>query len=364
MIGIISRDVVCSLFCWLIVLFYDMCDYKLLLLILCFCFANTIDAQTELVRECKQKEFRRTVPAGNYSGITHLVDNKYAVVSDKSPVDGFYVFTIDVDSVTGELTDVRNEGFMGDSLRYGDCEGIAFCSSTSTLFISREADASIVEYDYGGKLTGRRFNIPGIYKDGMGNYGFESLTYDEQAGLFWTVSESTLKCDGNQATSLNGVSNKLRLQSFGIDLQPKAQYAYLMDSPTAHSKSSEYAMGVSELLALGNGHLLVLEREFFVPNSKIGAFVRCNLYEVVPKDEYAITEDEVLSDSTMFLPKRLVCSFVTKFKLFDRSIANYEGMCLGPTLVDGSKTVILVSDSQNQYARVLKDWFKTIVIRY
>lgn len=341
-----------------------MCNYKLLSLILLICIFNTVNAQTKFIRECRQREFRRTVPAGNYSGIAHIVDDKYAVVSDKSPNDGFYVFTIKVDSVTGELIDVKNDGFRGDSLCCGDCEGIAYCPNTSTFFISREADASIVEYDYDGKLTGRRLNVPHIYKNGMGNYGFESLAYDVQAGLFWTISESTLSCDGEQATSLNGVSNKLRLQSFDIDLQPKAQYAYLMDSPTAHSKSSEYAMGVSEVVALGNGSLLVLEREFFVPNSKIGAFVRCNLYEVVPKDEYAITEDEALTDGTMFLPKHLICSFVTKFKLFDRSIANYEGMCLGPTLVDGSKTVILVSDSQNQYARVLKDWFKTIVIRY
>ena len=72
--------------------------------------------------------------------------------------------------------------------------------------------------------------------------------------------------------------------------------------------------------------------------------------------------DTIKGDVT-FLPKRLIHSFVTKLKLFDNSIANYEGMCLGPTLTDGSKTIILVSDSQNQYAGVLKDWFKTIVVK-
>ena len=43
--------------------------------------------------------------------------------------------------------------------------------------------------------------------------------------------------------------------------------------------------------------------------------------------------------------------------------ANYEGMCLGPQLENGDQVIVLVSDSQDGYAGVLKDWFKTIVIR-
>lgn len=197
----------------------------------------------------------------------------------------------------------------------------------------------------------------------MGNYGFESLAYDEQSHLFWTISESTLYVDGRQANSLNGVANRLRLLSFDESLKPKSQYAYLMDSPTAHKKSSEYAMGVSELLSLGDGRLLVLEREFYVPKTKVGAFVLCKLYETEPSDDYSMPVGDTIKGDVTFLPKRLIHSFVTKLKLFDNSIANYEGMCLGPTLTDGSKTIILVSDSQNQYAGVLKDWFKTIVVK-
>lgn len=337
-------------------------SFRLSLVVLSVMLGYNVYAQTVFVRECEQKEFHKTVPAGNYSGITHIEGNKYAVVSDKSPNDGFFVFSIDVDSVSGELIDVKCEAFYGDSLRGGDCEGITYCKNSSTFFISREADASIVEYDSLGKLTGRELQIPSIYK-GMGNYGFESLAYDGQSHLFWTISESTLEVDGSQANSLNGVTNRLRLLSFGDDLKPKSQYAYLMDSPTAHKKSSEYAMGVSELAPVGNGCLLVLEREFFVPKAKIGAYVLCKLYEVEPCDDYAMPVGDTIKGDVKFLPKRLIHSFVTKLKLFGNSIANYEGMCFGPTLADGSRTVILVSDSQNQYAGVLKDWFKTIVVK-
>ena len=72
---------------------------------------------------------------------------------------------------------------------------------------------------------------------------------------------------------------------------------------------------------------------------------------------------EKFSSDTPFLKKRLLTEWKTSLSLSKRSFANYEGMCLGPKLEDGSQVVILLSDSQDQYAGVLKDWFKTIVIR-
>lgn len=63
-----------------------------LLVVLSVMFGYNASSQTVFVRECKQKEFHKTVPAGNYSGIAHIEGNKYAVVSDKSPNDGFFCF--------------------------------------------------------------------------------------------------------------------------------------------------------------------------------------------------------------------------------------------------------------------------------
>ncbi len=53
----------------------------------------------------------RFVPAGNYSGITHLHDDVYAVVSDKSDSVLFFKFRIQVDELTGELRHVENLGY-------------------------------------------------------------------------------------------------------------------------------------------------------------------------------------------------------------------------------------------------------------
>ena len=48
----------------------------------------------EVLIEHKQQKFPDAIPAGNYSGITWLGDDRYAVVSDKSADDGFFVFRI------------------------------------------------------------------------------------------------------------------------------------------------------------------------------------------------------------------------------------------------------------------------------
>ena len=232
------------------------------------------------------------------------------------------------------------------------------------------------------------------------NYVFESLAFDSIRNVLWTIPESTLRKDGQPATPENGEANKLRLmgidwkgsyanfltneksycgegkadvfnksrESFLIDDKIASQsysmktFAYEMDKPSTHRKAETYVMGVSELCVLPDGQLLVLEREAFVPKMKLGAFCKCKLYVVNPWQEKTFPLSESFDKKTPFVSKRLLTEWKTGLSLFDRSFANYEGMCLGPQLEDGSQVLILLSDSQDQYAGVLKDWFKTIVI--
>lgn len=300
-----------------------------------------------------QQTFPKDIPAGNYSGITYLGNDRYAVVSDKSEHCGFFIFDIKLDSITGKITSIANEGFRTDSTANRDQEGIAYFPKANTIFVSGEADNLVLEYDTLGKATGRRLEMPKEYANATHNYGLESLTYNATTHRFWTTSESTLPIDGEQSTSTNGIANRLRLQSFDDDLHTCEHYYYVMDTPTANRKAQYYAMGVSELLATDDGRLLVLEREFFVPKEKIGSFARCKLYEVSPH----------IAQPNDILKKTLMTDFTTRLSLFSRSIANYEGMCLGRPLANGERTIIMVSDSQDQYRGVLKDWFKVIVLK-
>ncbi len=357
----------------------------------------------KVVRENSQKAFPKTVAAGNYSGIAHLHDDIYAVVSDKSDSALYFNFRIQVNPKTGELERVENLGFtertdgtLNDGkpwlgLEKGfDHEAIVKVSD-STLVIASEGYCRLKEFPilptsadaakigYQQNLWESRWPSSDFYP----NYNFESLAFDPVHQYLWTISESTLRKDGQPATPQNGLANQLRLMrlnwgkmkedsnkeeyseqvSSKKDSRYMMTYAYQMDQPSTHKKADIYVMGVSELCVLPDGQLLVLEREAFIPKIKIGAFCKCKLYLINPLNSEVFSMKEKFSSDTPFLKKRLLTEWKTGLSLSKRSFANYEGMCLGPMLEDGSQVVILLSDSQDQYAGVLKDWFKTIVIR-
>ena len=357
----------------------------------------------KVVRENSQKTFPKTVAAGNYSGIAHLHDDIYAVVSDKSDSALYFNFRIQVNPQTGELEQVENLGFTertDGTLNDGkfwqgqekgfDHEAIVKASD-STLVITSEGYCRLKEYP----VLPTSANAPKISyqqnfwesrwpsSDFYPNYNFESLAFDSVHQYLWTIPESTFRKDGQPATPQNGLANRLRLmrlnwgkmkedsnkEEYSEQVNSKKDsrymmtYAYQMDQPSTHKKADIYVMGVSELCVLPDGQLLVLEREAFIPKIKIGAFCKCKLYLINPLNSEEFSMKEKFSSDTPFLKKKLLTEWKTGLSLSKRSFANYEGMCLGPKLEDGSQVVILLSDSQDQYAGVLKDWFKTIVIR-
>ena len=300
----------------------------------------------------KQKAFPKTVSAGNYSGITWLGASRYAIANDKSPTAGFYLMTIETDSITGELLTVREDTFLTSGLPNRDEEGICYMPESQTVFVSGEADQEIIEYNLQGQLTGRKLNIPEVFKTAYKNGGFEALTYQPKTHRFWTTSEFTLKADGEKPTIERKIKNRLRLQSFGDDLQPKEQYWYESDSTIIKKHKGRSIVGVSGLAALDDGRIVVLEREMYFPKKQIGSFALVRLYVVNP----------TLHKPGEILSKTLLTEFRTKVNLTRRSFANYEGICIGPKLADGRQVLILVCDSQNQYRGVLKDWFKTVIL--
>ena len=300
----------------------------------------------------KQRKFPTTVPAGNYSGIAWMGGSKYAVANDKSPTTGFYLMTINIDSIVGDILSVRLDTFLTCGQPTRDEEGVCYMPQNQTVFVSGEKDQEILEFDLQGQLTGRKLNIPEIFKTAYSNRGFEALTYQQITHRFWTTSENTLQADGEKPTIDKKIKNRLRFQSFGDDLQPKEQYWYVTDSAIVKKHKGTSIMGVGGLAALDDGRIVVLEREMYFPKKQIGSYCLVKLYVVDPGKHQP---GEVLS-------KTLLTTFRTRFNLTRRNFANYEGICVGPKLADGRQLLILICDSQNQYKGVMRDWFKTIII--
>ena len=329
-----------------------MKTYKLFLTAVSLMVAS-VEVSAQQVKVNKQHSFPKTVPAGNYSGITWLGGNRYAVADDKSQTAGFYVMSISTDAKTGDIKDARSEGFMTMPDKPNrDEEGICYVASTNTVFVSGEADGQIVEYTLDGQLTGRKLNIPSVFGVSYGNRGFEALTYNANTHRFWATTENTLKADGEKPNIKRRIPNVLRLQSFGDNLQPYGQYWYVTDSSTVKSREGKTTLGVSGMTALDNGQIVVLEREVRETPNYIGSYAHVKLYLVNPS----------LQQPGELLQKKLITEFRTNANLTNLSFANYEGICKGPKLDDGRQVLMLVADSQNRYKGLLKDWFKTIVI--
>ncbi len=314
---------------------------------------------------------RWDIPPGNYSGITPLGNDRYAVVSDKAARDGFFVFRIVQDTLTGQVTEVYNEGFRGQPAQTAggrDAEGVAFVPDDSLVWVSGEADQRVVAYRMDGAPAGRELAVP----EHMGrqaivpNYGFEALGYDRETGLFWTLTENALKDDAPVAEP--GVEDTvcLRLQSFDREGLPSAQYAYPLDRPQTEVRGRRYAFGAVALWPGGDGRLWVMEREVNVPKRRLRSRSGVKIYEVRPRPEDALPGQAVADEMRRrALPKRLLASFSTRMRLFRPPLANYEGLCAGRRLADGRRTLLLVSDSQDRQGNRmchLRDWIRVLVL--
>lgn len=296
------------------------------------------------------------VGAGEYSGIAYLGGTQYAVVHDKLNGGGIvlYDITIQDDGTVGDVSKSVPEGTSTSAVTDRDNEGIAYMPGSGTLFVSAEADQSIREYDLTGVPTGRSLAIPEDLGVGMisSNKGFEALTFNAATGLFWTVTESELVKDA-------AMPGLLRLQSFGTDLKAAGRYLYQMDSPTKTPEeaaaASSYVFGVPALAALDDGRIIVLEREVFVASGSVmekafNSFTQTNLYVVSPS-----------SDGSGILRKSMLKSFTTQ--PLAGNFANYEGMCMGPTLPDGSIALVLIPDSQNGSGGLTNEYVKVITVK-
>ena len=288
------------------------------------------------------------IEPGEYSGITHISGHRYAVVHDKLKGGGIVFFSIPVDEY-GNVGTVRMQVADGTAEATGlaqDCEGIAFVPATGTLFVSTE-NQEIRGYDLTGRKTGNSMRIPADLKGIQGNRGFEALTYDEATDRLWTTTESPLKKD-------TFLPRLLRLQRFTPDGEPAERFLYQMEEPLQSAANTQaYVHGVPALAALPDGRLVVLEREVYVPNGGFwdkltGSFTKVDLYLVDP-----------VHDTAGILRKSLLCSFQTSAL----DLANFEGMCLGPTLPDGQRTLLLIADSQNGSGGLTQEYVKVILVR-
>ena len=273
--------------------------------------------------------------ADELSGISWAGGDRYAAVSDD---DGrLFWLRIAVDPADGRIasSSVESGQVLANST---DLEGVALTPDGKSVAVSDEVGPSVREYRLPDGQLLRTATVPLVFKTQRYNLGFEALTRDASGNL-WTANEEALKADGPTSTEQKGTM--VRLLRFDKDLQPSGQWAYLTDPVAGAQVLSDRGTGLSDLAALPDGRLIALERSF----GSLG--LRIRLYEVDLDGATEVSKLLQLADANV-VPAR-------KHLLWERGFLtdNFEGLAIGPTLTDGSRSVILVSDDGHNLTQAL-----------
>lgn len=286
------------------------------------------------------------------SGVTWLGDDRYIAVLDNS--DLLLCFALDLSSA-GQPRAVR--GLRAVRLAAGhDFEDVAVCPEAlrgrialrqarekardpgACLLLAEEDTPAIrAVSQQGGALLGI-VPLPENMRRRRPNRGPESLAVDPDDGSIWTANEEALAGDGPAA----GVGGGTVVRVVKIPLpadppRPTRQFAYPVEPPHAFVRmfAGEPLSGVSAIVALGAGRLLVLERAAGpgLPPFKSRIF----LVDTTHAADVAAVDRDLADRDDDFLSKRL---------LWEGSLGcNLEGLCLGPPLRDGSRALVAVADN-------------------
>lgn len=302
------------------------------------------------IKLTERPQTRLSIPSGQYSGISHVAGNQFVVVHDKAAGGGLFSFTVQVDSLGNiglVLVSELPANAKGESGL--DNEDVVFVKERNSLFTISETTQTIREYTLRGEPTGVSLPVPEAFGPDriVAGRGFEALAFNAETGLFWTTTELPLQAD-----------SLFRLQSFRAkDLEAGKQFLYAAEAPVtepaAASAARAYVFGIPALVALDDGRLLVMERELYVPmglaEMLTESFCTISLFEVDPQ-----------RCTAPVLEKKPLLSFTT----YSLNLADYEGICLGPTLPDGSQLLILIADSQNGMGGLIGEYMKVVKLQY
>lgn len=310
---------------------------------------------------------------GGLSSITYDgARDVYHVLSDdqgnRSTGDPVRYYTVAIDLADGSLDD-GDVALIGVTPLFDDDEtpfppggldpegfvlarpGQFFMSSEGNPFADPLIDPFIRRYNRNGIPTAD-LPIPdhylpnGVDRGVRFNLAFESLNVTPDRTRLVTAAEGALAQDGPTSTFTNG--SLARILEYDLDKRsPVAEYAYEV-APWAEPSPIFGVNGIVEVLPIDNrGTMLVMERSFSVGGVLGGgtgnSVVLKQISTVGATDVLAL---DALDDGGAPLPIVPVSQDVVfAFDDLGVPIDNLEGMTFGPTLPDGRRTLVVVSDN-------------------
>ena len=245
-----------------------------------------------------------------------------------------------------EVITLRNEA--GEPFDPGvlDSEAVALAPN-GVLWVGTEGEAHqmvpprILGFRLDGALLAE-FEIPQAYLPGenrgvRSNHGFEGLSVSPDGNRIIAAVESALMQDGPEADLERGTV--IRFAVFDLGTQRLvAERAYRVEPvPDQPRPSNAYrSIGVSEILAIDDHRVLVVERSF---SAGVGNTVRIFLADLRTGDD--ITGAAAASADDEPVHKTLVADLAE----LGIDPDNLEGLAFGPPTADGRPTLVMVADN-------------------
>lgn len=311
---------------------------------------------------------------GGLSGIDYDVENDqyYLISDDPSQFSPARIYTAKIAIKENKIDTInfkdvifisQADGSQYPKYQYGknskaDGESVRYDPSRKTLVWSNEGerlyrptDTTIVQ----PALT--LISLPGKYLDTIPlptgfhitkqEYGvrknafFEGLTYADQYKTLYASLEEPLYQDG-APSSFQFDKALIRILKFNVDQKKNtAQYAYNLDAlPVKPTTESDWNLnGVSEILAVNNHTLLVMERAW-AKGRDDHSFVKLYLVDL-DDAENVINNPSFIKNPPKPLKKKLLFNFDS----LDMHIDNIEGITFGPKFSNGHNSLIFCVDN-------------------
>lgn len=289
---------------------------------------------------------------GGLSGIDYQ-DGRYVIVSDDSKLPRYYEVAIDIQSDTLNSIYFKSVTKLKDTSHYYDLESILFEGNDLVLssegHIRTAKDPSIFRYDPQAQ-TYDFFSLPTYFEAGgeqkpRTNGVFEGLARSTDGKGYWTITELPLEKDG-VAPTYDKADSPVRMTYFDKNnRKPVKQFIYELDRVAKEPKGGFAVNGVTDLLALDDDRFLVLERSYSSGHGSQSNDIK--IYQVSTAGATNTLDYAQLKDSTFVqTTKKLLFNFESvRSKLTKNTIDNVEGICFGPPLKNGGRSLLLIVDN-------------------
>jgi len=309
---------------------------------------------------------------GGLSGID-FHQGLYYMVCDDPRNPRYYEAKINIDNSKISNIDFQKVIQLQDTNHYLDLESIIYNSKTNQIVLTSEGnikkhkDPQLLSVDLIGNLK-KKFQLPKALKANSlqkprHNGTLEGLSKSADNKGYWIAMELPLEVDGPEPKL---IKTKSPVRITYIDdgtKQPKKQFGYLLDKIIKQPKGNFAVNGLTDILAYDTDKFFIIERSYSSGLGNQGNTVK--IFKVDASNATNILTVESLKTTNYTAAnKELVFDFEqVRNQLTDNSIDNIEGITFGPTLPNGNKTLILVSDNNfNRFEKQLNQFILLEII--